>query len=177
MKRAPEIISTRGVYDGRLIAVKLIRARYGEEEVEREVVEHPGSVAIVATDSVGRFLLVKQYRVGVGEDTIEIPAGTLEEGEEPLKCAERELEEETGYRALDLHPLANTYTSPGYTSERLYIFTAKAVQGGVSKHETDENIRVIRLSREEVLEAISRGEIRDLKSIAGLLMAIFLRGV
>ncbi|GBC70325.1 ADP-ribose pyrophosphatase [Candidatus Calditenuaceae archaeon HR02] len=177
MNRLPEIISSRLVYSGRLVSVRLVRAKYVGREVVREVVEHPGSVAIVATDSEGRFLLVSQYRIGVGEETLEIPAGTLEEGEEPARCAERELEEETGLKADGLRLIAETYTSPGYSNEKLYIFVGRAPTVGLQRHDVDENIKVVRLTREQVLDAIRNGSIRDLKSIAALLMSIFMDSV
>ncbi len=177
MKRPPEIISRELVYSGRLVSVRRVRAKYYDREVVREVVEHPGSVAIVATDSEGKFFLVSQYRIGVGEETLEIPAGTLEEGEEPRRCAEREFEEETGFKADSLRLLAETYTTPGYTTERLYIFVGRASTAGVLRHDVDENIRVVRLTREQVLDAVRSGGIRDLKSIAALLMSIFLDDV
>ncbi|MEM0483047.1 MAG: NUDIX hydrolase [Nitrososphaerota archaeon] len=173
----PEIISSELVYSGRLVSVRRVRAKYDEREAVREVVQHPGSVAIVATDAEGRFLLVSQYRVAVGGETLEIPAGTLEEGEEPARCAERELEEETGVKAEDLRLVAETYTTPGYTNEILYIFVGKASAVGVPRHDVDEDIKVVRLTREQVLNAIRKGNIRDLKSIAALLMGIFLDGV
>ncbi|MCS7145190.1 MAG: NUDIX hydrolase [Nitrososphaerota archaeon] len=174
MSPLPERVSSERVYEGELVSVTRVRLRYEGEEVVREIVEHPGSVAVVATDREGRFLLVHQYRVGVGEATLEIPAGTLEEGEDPVKCAERELEEETGYRAEGLSLVAVTFPTPGYANERLYIFAGRASEGGAPRREVDEDIRVVRLTRDEVVEAIRRGEIRDLKSIAGLLMSILL---
>jgi ADP-ribose pyrophosphatase len=177
MSRPPQIVSSELVYSGKLVSVRRVRAKYDEREVVREVVEHPGSVAIVATDAEGRFLLVSQYRIGVGEETLEIPAGTLEEGEEPARCAERELEEETGLKADGLRLLSETYTTPGYTTERLYIFAGRASTAGVPRHDVDENIKVIRLTREQVLDAIRNGRIRDLKSIAALLMSIYLNSV
>lgn len=177
MRKHPQIISTEQVYRGKLFSVRRFRLKFGPDEVWREVVEHPGSVAIVATDEDGRFLLVSQFRVGVNESTIEIPAGTLEEGEEPHECAKRELEEETGYRPKELRLIGETFVSPGYSSERLYIFTAEAIPGGASRHEADENIVVVRLSREEMVSAIKDGKIRDLKSIAGLLIYLFVHRV
>lgn len=174
MNRLPVIISSEVVYSGKLFSVRLVRAKYGSREVVRELVEHPGSVAIVATDADGKFLLVSQYRIGAGEETLEVPAGTLEKGEEPAMCAEREFEEETGFKADGLRLLAETYTTPGYTTERLYIFAGRASRVGVPRHDVDENIKVVRLTREEVLDAIRSGIIRDLKSIAALLVSIFL---
>lgn len=172
----PKIVSAESVYEGKLVSVKRVRAIFGNEEVLREVVEHPGSVAVVGRDEEDRFLLVSQFRMAVGETTLEIPAGTLERGEDPAHCAYREFEEETGYRAVDLRLLAETYTTPGYTSEKLYIFSAKARSGSGPRWEPDENIRLVRMSRDEVLAAIQRKEIRDLKSIAALLFAIYLGG-
>ncbi|MEM0445497.1 MAG: NUDIX hydrolase [Nitrososphaerota archaeon] len=173
MSSRPEIASVEEVYRGRLFSVKHVRAIYDGREVVREVVEHPGSVAVVALDEDGRFLLVTQYRVGVDEITLEIPAGTLERGESPEECALREVEEETGYRARELRLIAKTYTAPGYSSETLYIYKAEAARGSGTRHEPDENIKVVKMSADEVLKAIRENEINDLKSIAALLLYIY----
>jgi len=170
--RRPEILWEELIYRGRLFSVKRLSASYEVGLVVREVVQHPGSVAVVATDDEGNYILVSQFRVSVGDWTIEVPAGTLEEGEDPEDCAARELEEETGYKAEDLNLLAETYTSPGYTNERLYVYVGRARPGGVSRRDSDEDIEVVRLGRDGVLEAIRTGKIKDLKSIAGLLLSL-----
>ena len=129
---------------------------------------HPGAVAIVAVDG-DRVLLERQYRPVVGEWLYEIPAGTLEPGEEPGETARRELEEETGYRPGWLRKLVEFYSSPGVSTEKLIVFLAGDLARGRQRLEEDEVIEVIWVGLEEALEMIRDGRIRDAKTIIGLL--------
>ena len=113
--------SSKTVYDGRLIDVTL--ERWGEHE--REIVEHPGAVAIVAIDREGMLTLVRQRREAVRSELVELPAGTLEEDEEPLACARRELAEETGLMGGAWREATAFYTTPGFCRERMYVVFAE----------------------------------------------------
>jgi ADP-ribose diphosphatase len=155
---------SRRVYDGELIDVTL--ERWGEHE--REIVEHPGAVAIVAVDRDERVTLVRQLREPARKELLELPAGTLEAGEEPLATAQRELSEETGLTGGAWRQLAAFYTTPGFCRERMHVFLAEGVEAGEARPAPDESIE---------LEAVSVGElsrlVRDLedaKTIAGLLI-------
>jgi len=154
----------RTVYDGKLIDVTL--ERWGEHE--REIVEHPGSVAVVAVDREGRVTLVRQPREPARKKLLELPAGTLEEGEEPLATARRELEEETGQRGGEWRELAAFYTTPGFCRERMHVFVAEGVEPGEARREADEEIELVAVPVEE-LRALVR-ELDDAKTIAGLLL-------
>jgi ADP-ribose pyrophosphatase len=154
----------RTVYDGKLVDVTL--ERWGEHE--REIVEHPGSVAVVAVDREGRVTLVRQPREPARKKLLELPAGTLEEGEEPLATARRELEEETGQRGGEWRELAAFYTTPGFCRERMHLFVAEGVEPGEARREADEEIELVAVPVEE-LRALVR-ELEDAKTIAGLLL-------
>lgn len=163
-------MSSELVYEGRAVSLKreLVELPSGKR-FYRETVIHRGASAIVPVTSEGRIVLVRQYRHPVGEYIIEVPAGTLKPGEDPESCARRELEEETGYVADELIHLITIYPSPGYSSERLYIYLAMGLRRGTQSLEMDEDLSTLELDLEEALEAIRRGEIRDAKTIAALL--------
>jgi 8-oxo-dGTP pyrophosphatase MutT (NUDIX family) len=159
-----EPIATREVFAGKLLRVAVESWPAGE----REVVHHPGACAVVALTAEREILLVRQVREVVRERLLEIPAGIFDvDGEDPAGCAARELLEETGYRAVRMEPLGWVYTSPGFTDERIALFRADAVQAGAS----EDGIEVVRLPVAGGPEAIRDGRIRDLKTVAGVLLA------
>ena len=156
--------SSKTVYEGKLIGVTL--ERWGEHE--REIVEHPGAVAIVAIDREGMLTLVRQRREAVHTELVELPAGTLEKGEEPLACARRELEEETGLTGGTWRQEAAFYTTPGFCRERMHLFFAEKLERGDASPESDEDLEVVRWATAEI--AANLGEIEDAKTLAGLLL-------
>lgn len=135
----------------------------------REVVVHPGAVIILPVLDDGRIVLIRNYRHTVLEELWELPAGTLELGEEPVACAARELTEETGYTAAQLVPLGWFYTSPGILTEKMYAFLATALTVGQQQLEAHELIRVQPLSVPEIRRLIRENLIVDAKTIATLL--------
>jgi ADP-ribose pyrophosphatase len=139
-------------------------------EVTRDVVVHPGAVAIVARPTADEVILIRQYRHSTGEELIELPAGTKEDGEDPAVTAARELTEETGYTAARMNPVAEFYTAPGFTNELMHIFEATGLTPGAQNLEDDEFIEVLRVGRDDALRMVDDGRIRDAKTIAGLLM-------
>ena len=155
---------SRTVYDGTLVDVTL--ERWGEHE--REIVEHPGAVAIVAVDREERVTLVRQLREPARKELLELPAGTLEEGEEPLATARRELEEETGQTGGEWRELAAFYTTPGFCRERMHLFVAEGVEEGEARQEADESIELVRVPLGELRGRVR--ELEDAKTIAGLLL-------
>ena len=156
--------SSRTAYDGKLIDVTV--ERWGEHE--REIVEHPGAVAIVAIDRDGMLTLVRQRREAVRTELLELPAGTLEEGEAPLVCARRELEEETGLTGGTWREETAFYTTPGFCRERMHLFFAEELERGDASPESDEELEVVRWPGAEIAAKV--GEIEDAKTLAGLLL-------
>ena len=155
---------SKTVYDGKLIDV--VVERWGDHE--REIVDHPGAVAIVAVDSEGMLTLVRQRREAVREELLELPAGTLEAGEAPLDCARRELAEETGLTGGSWREAATFYTTPGFCRERMHLFFAEELERGEASPESDEELEVVRWQTSDI--ATNVAVIEDAKTIAGLLL-------
>lgn len=135
------------------------------------IVEHPGAVAIVPLDARGRVVLLRQFRVAASGEIWEIPAGTREPGEAPLKTARRELAEETGLRAGRWTRLGDFYTAPGFCTERITVYLARGLEETDGGCEPDEILRPRRVAFPEAMRMIDRGVIRDAKTIAGLHLA------
>lgn len=177
MALKPEIgLSEEIVYDGKLIKVvkEMVRLPDGRER-PREIVKHPGAVALVPVDKEGNLLLVRQYRRAAGKVLLEIPAGTREPGEDAEKCAQRELREEIGYNAGKIEHMGGFYSAPGFCTEYLECYLLTDLTEGRDDADDDEDIEVVSLSAEKALEAIRSGEICDAKSIAGILMWMSLK--
>jgi ADP-ribose pyrophosphatase len=155
---------SRVVYDGKLFDV-VVEEWDGRE---REIVEHPGATAIVAIDREGCVTLVRQLREATRKDLLELPAGTLEEGEEPLASAQRELAEEVGLHGGRWRELAAFYTTPGFCRERMHLFVAEDVDRGDAHPEEDEAFEVVRWPIAEIESRLA--ELEDAKTIAGLLL-------
>ena len=141
--------------------------------VMREVVDHPGSAAIIPFIAKDEILLIKQYRYAINETIYEIPAGTLDKGETFFECANRELEEETGYKAGILTPLAVIYPSPGILNETMHLYKATNLIKTKTNHQADESIKgIVTMKIKEVVEMIKRGEIKDAKTVCSILITI-----
>ena len=152
----------RVVYEGKLVSVTL--ERWGEHE--REIVEHPGAVAIVAIDREGMLTLVRQRREAVRKELLELPAGTLEEGESPLDCARRELQEETGLTGGSWRERSVFYTTPGFCRERMHLFLAEGLDPGPARPEADEQLDLVRWPEADIESRLP--EIEDAKTLVGL---------
>jgi ADP-ribose pyrophosphatase len=155
---------SRKVYDGDLFDV-VVEDWNGRE---REIVEHPGATAIVAIDQEGYVTLVRQTREAVRKQLVELPAGTLEAGEEPLASAQRELAEEVGLRGGRWRELVAFYTTPGFCRERMHVFLAEDVERGEATPEEDEDVEVVRWRIGDIPERLA--ELEDAKTLAGLLL-------
>ncbi|GFN23338.1 NUDIX domain-containing protein [Thermanaeromonas sp. C210] len=138
-------------------------------EASREVVEHAGAVAVVALDEKGRVYLVRQYRYPIGRVTLEIPAGKLDPGESPEACARRELREEVGLVAQSWEHLLTFYSTPGFSDEIMYLFLARDLSREKAQPDEDEFLEIISLPLQEAVNKIWTGEIKDAKTIIGLL--------
>ncbi len=165
-----EVLTSQQIYDGRLVKLYLdtVRLPNGQQTV-REIIRHPGAVAMVPLLPDGRVILVSQHRAAVGRLMLEIPAGTLEPGEDPLLAAERELQEEIGYRPGRLDYLGLEYVAPGTTTEKIYLYLATDLVAAPLPGDEDEFIEQVTLPLEEALARVMRGEIEDGKTIAALL--------
>jgi len=154
------------VFSGRKFRVE---RRAVEQGSDHEVVVHPGAAVILPILDDGRVLLIHNHRVAVGQELLELPAGTLDDCEDPAACAARELAEETGYRAGSLRPLTSFFTSPGILTERIHAFLATDLTPGATAHEAGEQIRPVTFTLADALQAIRDGRICDAKTILTLL--------
>ncbi len=172
------IVSTQPIYEGRVVnlVVHDVLLPNGSHS-KREIIRHPGAVALVAFDADNNVLLVRQFRTAANRVMLEIPAGTLEKGEAPEACAIRELQEETGYKPGQIESIGGIYTAPGYTTEFIHLFIATDLTESLLDADDDENIEVVRLPLLEAIALIESGEIADGKSSAGLLRAARRLGV
>lgn len=168
-------LSSQQIYDGRILKLRLDTVRLPSGRVtKREIVEHDDCIAIVAIDGDDNVLLVKQFRKAVEKEVLEIPAGGIEPGEEPVAAVKRELREETGFLPQRVERIGGFYTSPGYSSEFLHLFVASDLTPAKLQAEDTEGIKVERVPISQILELIRTGAISDAKSVAGLLMLLFL---
>ena len=168
----PEVgISKETIYEGKLFTVYKEMVRLPDGNVRpREIVQHPGAVALVVVDDQDRFVLARQYRRATGGVLLEIPAGTREKGEDAETCAKREVREETGMAARKVERLGGFFSAPGFCTEFLDLFLMTDLVDDPSQADDDENIELEHLSASEALQAIANGEIRDAKSICGILL-------
>ena len=162
------------VFAGRLLVLQKDKVKLaGGHVTHREVVRHPGAVAIAPVDAAGNLVLVRQYRYPVDEELLEVPAGKLEKGEEPLATAHRELAEETGLVALYMQPVAVFFTTPGFCDERMHLFLATGLRQAPEADihpDADEAIKVERIPLGEAVEMCADGRIRDAKTMAAVFL-------
>jgi len=168
-------LSSQRVYDGRVVKLRVdtVRKRSGKITT-REIVERSDCVAVVVLDSKNRAILVRQYRSAVGKRLLEIPAGGIDSGEQPINSVRRELQEEIGYLPNKIDKLGGFYAAPGYCTEYLHLYLATYLVPGRLEAEDTEEIEVVRVPLSEIPALIASGEICDAKSVAGLLRVISL---
>jgi ADP-ribose pyrophosphatase len=173
----PGRIKSKRVYTGKIISLDVDTVRFPDGSVgELEMIRHPGASAVVPflSDPRGedpQVLLIRQYRYAADGYLYEIPAGRLDQGEDPRDCALRELKEETGCTAEQMDHLYTIYTTPGFTDEKIHIFMATGLVAGETKHEADEFLDLHPMLLSRALEMIEAGEIQDAKTALGLLFA------
>ena len=157
------------IYDGKILGLTLYDLTIRGRKVKREIIEHRGAAAMLAIDKDNKVILVKQHRYPRG-DVLEIPAGTLEKGENPKKCAFRELQEETGYKARKMVPLITYYPSVGYNTEAIHCFVALGISNtGDLELDDDEIISVVKIDLKKLIKMILLGKIIDSKTICAVL--------
>ncbi len=173
-------LDSRRIYTGRVVRLDVDTVRFPDGSTgQLELIRHPGAAAIVpcASDPPGAdptILLIRQYRYATGGELWEIPAGTLDPGEDPEVCARRELLEETGVTAARLQRLTSIWTTPGFTNEVIHLYLATGLTMGQPSRERDEFIEVVPQPLSRVLALIRDGEIRDAKTVVAILyMAAF----
>lgn len=158
--------ASQTIYEGTVVKLQVDHVHLPDGSTsKREIVKHPGAVAIIAITPENKMVLVRQYRKALEKTTLEIPAGKLEPGEDPAICAKRELEEETGYRAETVQPLVAFYTSPGFADEYVHLFVAENFEEGTMDLDQDEFVELVEYTKEECIQAIHSQEICDAKTV------------
>ncbi|NPV52293.1 MAG: NUDIX hydrolase [Firmicutes bacterium] len=166
-----EAKSTSPIFAGKIIKLRVDTVILPNgKEATREVIEHAPAVAIVPITDDGQVVFVRQYRYPVGEVLLEVPAGKLDDGEPPSECALRELEEETGFTARSLEEVGAFYTTPGFSNELMHLFIARDLSRQAPRPDEDEFISTELIPIERALAMAKSGQIRDAKTLAGLLM-------
>lgn len=159
----------RNIYKGRIVDLNLETVTLPNgATVELEVIHHPGAAAAVPMKDERTVILIRQYRHAVGGYIYEIPAGKLHPGEDPRECANRELEEEIGYKAGVLEHVTSAYTTPGFTDEVIHIYKATQLQKGTQDLGHDEVLEIAEFPLERTIAMIREGVIQDAKTIVGL---------
>ncbi len=163
-------LSRQQIYQGRAVNLRVETVQVPDgRETTREIVEHSDCVAIVAIDANDNVLLVEQFRKPVEKELLEIPAGGIEPGEDPLECVCREMREETGYLPENVARLGGFYSAPGYCTEYLHLYLATDLTLSPLHAEDTESIKLVRVPLSQITSLIADGTICDAKSIAGLL--------
>ena len=165
-------VGSETVYEGLIVKIRRdVAELQNGGRVPREVVVHPGGVGIIPVTKDNKILMVRQYRYPMEEELLEIPAGKLDEGEDPFECAVRELSEETGCTAGRFVDLGATYPSPGFCKEVLYLYLALDLQHGDMHLDENELLSVEQVGIDELIEKIMANELPDAKTIIGVLKA------
>jgi ADP-ribose pyrophosphatase len=171
------VLGTRRVYEGRILNLRVDDVLYDNGHRSTiEVAEHRGGVAIIAQPRERAVVLVRQYRPAIGLTMWEVPAGKLEQGEDPLSAATRELIEETGFRAQRLRRLWSFFTAPGFCTERLHLFVAEGLTRGEQALEQDESIEVRTFDVDEAWQMVAADEMPDAKTQIALAWCRSARG-
>ena len=165
-------VESKTVFQGKIVNIREdVAELQNGNRAEREVVEHPGGVGIVAVTKDNKVLMVRQYRYPMEEELLEIPAGKLDEGEDPFECAVRELSEETGYVANEYVDFGAIYPSPGFCRETLYLYLALDLQPGEMHPDDNELLSLEAVDIDELIDMIMADKLRDAKSIVGVMKA------
>ena len=172
MNYEEKTISEKHIYTGNIISVELVTVSLPDgRQATRDLVMHPGASAVVPLNEKGEIYMVRQFRKPIEKESLEIPAGKLDKGEDPRICAERELKEETGLSAGNITHIVSVHSTPGFSNEILHIYAATGLMEGESCADSDEFISTEKYSVGQLTDMVLKGEITDAKSIIGILMA------
>ncbi len=164
-------IESEMIYKGKILNLRKDKVETKTGTSYREIIEHRGGSVALAITRDKKIVFVKQYRKAMEADVLELPAGKIEEGEDPIETMERELEEETGYFAREMRLIGKFNPSVGYTSETLYIYLARDLEKGETNFDGDEDLEIIEIPVKEAIDMVVRGEITDGKTMVGVLLA------
>lgn len=172
MDYAEKTVSVEDIYQGRVIKVKsqVVEMPNGKK-AERDLVMHPGASVVVPLTENGELYMVRQYRKPIEKMSLEVPAGKLDEGEDPLDCAYRELGEETGLKAEKMEFLMEVHSTPGFCNEKLNLYLATGLKEGEAHSDEDEFLSCERIPVRQLVDMIISGEVTDAKTIIGILVA------
>lgn len=168
----PQTLTSETIFKGRIFDIHVDTIREGDVEYKREIVVHQGSAVIVPVFDDGTVALVRQYRHAAGGYQLELPAGGIEPGETIEQAAARELEEEIGFRAGKIEKLTEFYVSPGFLTEKMYVFLATELTATVQSLDDDEIVEIVRIPLADAVEMARDGRIEDAKTIVGLLLTV-----
>lgn len=167
-----ELINSEIVYEGRAFTVRRDNLKTPDQRTANfDIIEHVGSAIIIPVDAQGQIYFVRQYRHAAGSDLVELPAGTLEPGEDPIVCAAREVREETGMAASEIKEIGGFYLAPGYSTEFMHVYLATGLTHDPLEADVDEFLQVETISIREAYEFASQAKMLDAKSLAALLLA------
>lgn len=167
-----ELLKSEQIYKGRGFAVRLDYMRTPKgDEVKYDIVDHVGSISIVPVDQHGQVYFVRQYRPAAKTDLLELPAGTLNQNENPIEAAKREIREEIGKAASNVKEIGSFYLAPGYSTELMHVYLATDLTDDPLDPDADEFLSVEKMSAQEALELAESGQLLDAKSVAALFLA------
>jgi len=166
------VIESKRIFEGRICALRVDTVRLEDgRTATREIIEHDPVVAMVPVEADGTVVLIRQFRLATGGVMLEIPAGIVDPGEDAVTAAQRELREETGLRATKLTQIGEFFASPGFLTELMTIFLAEGLEPAPLDADEDEDIVIRRVSLDEAVRLVEDGQIKDAKSVAGILLA------
>ena len=170
--KAPEqgrILDSQCIYEGKIVRLEVDQLEFGGRATIREVVRHPGGVVLLGIRDDGLIPFVRQLRYPMQEEVLELPAGKLDPGEDPREAAAREMEEETGYRPVDLEHVFSFYSTPGFCDELLHLFYSSQLIETARNPEFDEHLEIEFYTLDEALQLALSGKIRDAKTLVAVL--------